>query len=161
MIVIILGVSGSGKTTIGQLLARELGWRFYEGDDFHSKFNIEKMIHGIALTDEDREPWLNTLEHLIQGLVDSGQSGVITCSALKQSYRDRLLGKRKDVIVVYMKGSYDLIRQRLIERKGHFFNPYLLKSQFETLEEPGDALTIDIAKDPQAIVNEIRQNLSF
>jgi gluconokinase len=161
VIVIIMGVSGSGKTTIGQLLAKKLDWQFYDGDDFHPKANIEKMSHGIALTEVDRESWLNALEYLIQDLIGRGQSAVITCSALKQLYRDSLLGKRKDVVVVYLKGSYDLIRQRLIERKGHFFNANLLRSQFDTLEEPEGVPTIDIAKEPQAIVNEIRQRLSL
>ena len=161
MIIILIGVSGSGKTTVGQLLANQLGWRFYDGDDLHPKANIEKMRQGIALTDDDREPWLSALEHLIHDLIEEFQSAVITCSALRQSYRDRLVQKRKDVVLVYLKGSYGVIRQRLITRMGHFFNANLLRSQFDTLEEPEGVTTINIADEPQEIVNEIRQKLGL
>jgi gluconokinase len=156
-----MGVSGSGKTAIGQLLAKNLGWRFYDGDDFHPKANVDKMRRGVPLTDKDREPWLTALQHLIQDLIGKNQSAVITCSALKQSYRDRLVGNLKNVVLVYLKGSYDLIRKRLLARKGHFFNVNLLRSQFETLEDPEGVLTFDIAQEPDAIVNQIRRELGL
>ncbi len=156
-VVILMGVSGSGKTTIGQLLAKDLNWRFYEEDDFHPKANVEKMSRGIALTDEDRASWLTALEHLIQDLIGKRQSAVITCSALKQTYRDRLVGNRNDVVFVYLKGNYDLTRQRLLSRKDHFMKVDLLASQFDTLEEPKGVLAVDIAQEPDVIVDEIKQ----
>ena len=122
-IVILMGVSGSGKTTIGQRLAKDLNWRFYEGDNFHPKTNVDKMRRRIALTDEDRAPWLAALDHLIQDLIQETQSAVIACSALKHAYRVLLEGNRNQVVFVYLKGSYNLIRERLLARKGHFMNP--------------------------------------
>lgn len=160
-IVILMGVSGSGKTRIGELLAKKLNWPFYDGDDFHPKANVDKMSRGIALTDEDRASWLTALEHLIRNLIAEGRSAVITCSALKQSYRDRLVGNRTDVVLVYLKGDYDLTRQRLLERKGHFAKVDLLASQFDTLEEPEGVLTVDIAQTPDTIVDEITQQLGL
>ncbi len=161
LIVILMGVSGSGKTTIGELLAEKLGWLFYDGDDFHPESNKEKMKRGIPLTDEDRDPWLITLQRLIHDLIEQRKSAVIACSALKQSYRDRLLENSKGLVLVYLKGSYGLIETRLHDRKGHFFNGNLLKSQFETLEEPKDVLTVDIDQEPDAIINEIRRKLGL
>jgi gluconokinase len=161
MIVIVMGVSGSGKTTVGRLLARELGWPFYDGDDWHPPANRDKMRRGIALTDADRDIWLTALQHFISKLIQGGQSAVIACSALKQAYRDRLQVDEQLVRFIYLKGSYDLIRQRLQERQGHFMPANLLTSQFETLEEPQEVVTIDIANEPEAIISLIKQNLGL
>src|SRR5262245_39229416 len=152
-----MGVSGSGKTTIGQLLAQDLGWPFYDGDDFHPQANIDKMRQGISLTDEDRDSWLTTLRHHIDTLLNNRQSAVLACSALKQAYRNRLGGDRPAVRFIYLKGDYALIRQRLQKRQGHFMNADLLASQFATLEEPKGMPAIDIAQEPKAIVERIKQ----
>lgn len=160
-VVILMGVSGSGKTRIGQLLAKELNWLFYDGDDFHPKVNVEKMSRGIALTDEDRASWLTALEQLIQDLIGERQSAVIACSALKQTYRDRLLKDRNDVVLVYLKGDYGLTRERLLSRKSHFMKADLLASQFDTLEEPKGVLAVDSAQEPEVIVNQIKQRLGL
>ncbi|MBI3300977.1 MAG: gluconokinase [Deltaproteobacteria bacterium] len=161
MVVILMGVAGAGKTTIGQLLATDLGWRFYDGDEFHPQANIDKMRQGIALIDDDRDSWLAALQHLIHKLLCESQPAVIACSALKQSYRDRLLSDKQEVRFVYLKGDYDLIRKRLQERQGHFMKANLLTSQFDTLEEPEGALTVDVAQEPQAIVSLIRRELGL
>ncbi len=160
-VVILTGVSGAGKTSIGQLLATNLNWPFYDGDDFHPKANVEKMRRGIALTDEDRDAWLTALEHLIRDLTAGDRSAVIACSALKQAYRDRLVGNRNDVVLVYLKGSYDVTRQRLIERKDHFMKVDLLATQFDTLEEPEGVLSVDITQAPDTIVREIKHQLGL
>ncbi len=161
MIVILMGVAGSGKTTVGQLLAKELGWIFYEGDDFHSGDNISKMRQGFALTDSGRDAWLVALTNLIKELDKKKQSAVIACSALKRSYRDRLAEHSTNVLFVYLKGSYDLIRNRLEARQEHYFKADLLKSQFEILEEPGQAIVINVAQTPDMIVEQIKQALRF
>lgn len=158
-IVVLMGVSGAGKTTIGRLLAAQLGWPFYEGDDFHPQANIDKLRQGIPLTDQDRDSWLTALQHLICTLTQSHQSAVIACSALKQSYRDRLQGHRREVIFVYLKGELTVISQRLHARIGHFMNVNLLASQFETLEEPVGVITVDITHPPETIVRQIQQQL--
>jgi gluconokinase len=159
MIVILMGAAGSGKTTIGRLLTNELGWKFYEGDDFHSRENINKMKQGFALTDAEREPWLAALANLIKELDEEKQSAVIACSALKQAYRDRLAEHSSNIQFVYLKGSYDLIRHRLEERQEHYFKADLLKSQFDILEEPGQAIIINVAQTPSMIVEQIKQAL--
>ena len=156
MVIILMGVSGSGKTTIGQLLAQHLGWTFYDGDDFHPQANVEKMRQGIPLTDDDRDSWLTTLQQLIDTFLHQNQSAVLACSALKQTYRSRLQRNQTDVRFVYLKGDLDLIRQRLTTRQGHFMPANLLGSQFATLEEPQGVLTVDISQSPESIVGTIK-----
>lgn len=160
MVVVVMGVAGAGKTTVGVRLAEDLGWAFFEGDDFHPQANVEKMARGVALTDGDRRPWLDALEELIDGLISRGDDAVLACSALKAAYRRQLLG-RPQVRLVYLKGDIDLIRSRLAARGGHFFGPSLLESQFEALEEPRDALVISVEDDPERIVQRIRRGLGL
>jgi gluconokinase len=160
-IVILMGVSGSGKTTIGHLLAKQLGWQFYEGDNFHSVVNIDKMRQGIALHDEDREPWLHALQTLIHDLLKQSEHAVITCSALRQVYRKRLMEGHSHVAFVYLRGSYSLIFRRLQSRRGHFMNPDLLLDQFRTLEEPDDVPRVEIDQSPGEIVRQITAMLEL
>jgi gluconokinase len=157
-IAVVMGVSGSGKTTVAVLLAAALGCPFQEGDDLHPPANVEKMHSGTPLTDADRLPWLNRIAEVIDGWRAQGQSGVLTCSALKRSYRDIIIGNRADVTLVYLRGSHDLIHKRMAARHEHFMPLALLDSQFATLEEPTpdeDALTVDIGGQPAEIVAEI------
>ncbi len=161
MIIILMGVAGSGKTTVGQLLAKELSWKFYEGDDFHSRANIKKMKQGFALTDADRDAWLASLANLIKELNKNKQSAIIACSALKRAYRERLAAHGSNIQFVYLKGSYDLIQHRLEARQEHYFKADLLKSQFEILEEPEQAIVINVAQTPDRIVQQIKQALRF
>ena len=161
MIVIVFGVSGAGKTTIGKLLAQEVGWHFYEADDFHSRANIDKMRRGIPLTDADRWPWLESLRQLIERSLESGENAVLACSALKRVYRERLRVSN-EVKFVFLRGDYALIEKQLRRRHGHFMNPELLRSQFADLEEPKpdeDVLTIELGRTPQEIVDEIKTKL--
>ena len=161
MVVIIFGVSGAGKTTIGQLLADELGWRFYEADDFHSQVNIDKMRQGVPLTDEDRWPWLKNLRELIKRCLAAGENAVLACSALKEAYRRRLR-VNADVKLVFLRGDYELIANQLRQRRGHFMNPALLQSQFADLEEPqpGEgAVVIELGRNPRELVQEIKSKL--
>ena len=158
MIVIVMGTTASGKTTIGSLLAKRLRWEFVDADDFHPPSNVEKMRQGIPLTDADREPWLKALHDKIVQWIAEGRHVVLACSALKQSYRDELRAGR-DVKFVYLKGSYELFLQRVLARKGHFAKQDLLASQFATLEEPTDAITVDATPSPEEIVAEIRRRL--
>jgi gluconokinase len=153
-----MGVSGAGKTTVGRLLAEAIGWKFFDADSIHSPQNIAKMQAGIPLTDEDREPWLEELHDAIAGWIDRKENVVLACSALKKSYREMLLLK-PEVKLVFLQGSYALIEHRLEARKGHFMDPDLLESQFETLELPEGAIIADVSTTPTAIVNDIRQKL--
>ena len=160
MIIIVMGVAGSGKTTVGSLLALDLGWDFFDGDDFHSEANRAKMAREIPLTDEDRSTWLDALRDLISENVRNDRSIVLACSALKKSYRE-LLGVNEQVRFVHLQGSYEQIERRLRKRKGHFMSANMLTSQFETLEEPRDALSVDISKTPQELVAIIRKGLNL
>lgn len=159
MFVIVMGVSGSGKTTIGQLLAGRLGAPFYDGDDYHPPANVAKMAAGIPLDDDDRAGWLRVLASLITNGLQQGHSGVVACSALKKSYRDRLRGNSQQVRFVYLKGDLADIRTRIQEREDHFMKAVLLQSQFDTLEEPRHALTIDSTLEPNEIVDTIMEQL--
>ena len=155
MIIILMGVSGCGKTTVGRLLAERLGWEFLDGDNFHPPDNVTKMSRGTPLTDADRAGWLDRLAGLITESLQQGRSVVLACSALKQSYRDRLTVSPRQVRFVYLKGSRELIGSRLLERAGHFMPPGLLESQFKDLEEPGNALVVDIRLSPEENVELI------
>lgn len=159
MLILVMGVAGSGKTLIGSVLAESLHCIFADADQFHPAANIEKMTHGVPLTDADRQPWLRAMRQAIEGWTKSGQNAVLACSALKQSYRD-LLTAGVPAIIAYLKGSPELIYTRLVQRHGHFMKPQMLSSQFADLEEPGDAIFIDIAQAPDQIVTEIRRRLA-
>lgn len=160
MIMIVMGVSGSGKTTIGKQLAGQLDWSFADADDFHPPDNIAKMRAGIALQDEDRWPWLEAIRHFIEECLQQNVSVVIACSALKRTYRHLLAADDRDrVRFVFLQGSYELIKARLQKRRGHFFDETLLRSQFETLEEPRDAFYVDAAYPPDVIVAHIQRHL--
>jgi gluconokinase len=160
MILIITGVSGSGKTTVGKLVAQQLGWTFYEGDDFHPEANIKKMQSGHPLNDEDRIPWLESLRKLIEKLVADKTSAVIACSALMESYRKILSDGLSEVRFVYLKASYEEIYPRLIARHGHFMPPELLQSQFETLQPPNDAIVVDATAPPDVIAAQVTKKLN-
>ncbi len=154
-VVILMGPMGCGKTTVGRLLAQRLHWPFFDGDDFHPEDNVEKMRAGIALSDEDRRSWLENLRDHIQGCLRENTNAVLACSALKRSYRDTLGVDQSAVRTVYLKGSFQLLRQRIDRRRHPYMNKDLLKSQFDILEEPQDGLTVDIQDTPEAIVQTI------
>ena len=163
MIVIVFGVSGAGKTTIGQLLAEELGWHFIEGDDFHPAANVEKMRRGIPLTDEDRQPWLASLRKVIEKSLAAEENAVLACSALKKKYRS-YLRISAEVKFVYLRGGYERIAKQLRHRHGHFMDPDLLQSQFDDLEEPGpdeEIIVIELGRRPEELTQEIRSTLGF
>ncbi len=154
-----MGVTGTGKTTIGSLLSQSLGFPFYDGDDFHPPENIHKMSRGIPLNDRDRLPWLLALRDLIARLISEGNSGIIACSALKQAYRELLQGDRRDIIWIYLKGDYDEVLSRIKQRQKHFMKEDMLRSQFEALEEPNDAFTVSISASPNDILEQILDQL--
>ena len=160
---IVMGVAGSGKTTIAEALAKRIEWPFRDGDSFHPASNVEKMRNGHPLTDEDRWPWLRAIAAEIDRTSAAGEHIIITCSALKRAYRDVLIGKRRNVRLIYLKGSRELIGERLRARRGHFMPPQLLDSQFATLQEPGDdenAIVVDVAPSVDAIVDSIVRQLN-
>jgi gluconokinase len=162
MILVLMGVSGSGKSTVGRILADQLGWTFVEADDYHPTANVEKMHGGAPLDDEDRRPWLAALRERIAEACRTGEDVVLACSALKHRYQDYL--EQDDppcVRYVYLEGSPELIQKRLVARKGHFMNPALLDSQFEALEPPPDAVRVGITPPPEAIAAGIREKLGL
>lgn len=161
VVVLLMGVSGSGKTTVGVELARVLGWNFRDADEFHPPENVAKMSSGAPLTDRDREPWLAAIRAYIDTCLARGEPAVVTCSALKQKYRDAAIPDAERVKLVHLTGDFNLILDRMAHRKGHFMKPEMLESQFETLEPPADAVEIDVAKTPDEIVTEIRRLLKI
>lgn len=163
-VVVVMGVSGSGKSTIASMLAHRLHWIYEDGDWFHPKSNIDKMHHGEPLNDADRKPWLHAIAEWIDATRQSGRHGVVACSALKRAYRDILIGDRKDVSLVFLQGDRELIAQRIAARADHFMPPSLLDSQFQALEPPGadEAPTVvSIAPHPREIVETIVQKLGI
>jgi gluconokinase len=163
MILIIFGVAGAGKTTIGELLAQELGWKFYDADDFHSPANIDKMQRGEPLTDEDRQTWLESLHKTIERSLAANENAVLACSALKKRYRERL-HVSAEVKFVFLHGSRARIAEQLKHRRGHFMDPALLDSQLADLEEPGpseNVITIELGREPGALVEEIKRKLEI
>jgi gluconokinase len=164
VIIVVMGVSGAGTTTVGQMLASQVGWEFADADDFHSAANIAKMQSEVPLTDAERAPWLATLRSLIAGWIVARKNAVLACSALKRAYRERLnIGS--EVRFVYLKGAPQLLRQRLHLRVGHFMTERMLNSQLTTLEEPENepdkAIVVDIDRSPEEIVAEIRTKLGL
>jgi gluconokinase len=161
MILVLMGVTGSGKTTIGRLLASRMAWEYAEGDDYHSKENVAKMHAGIPLTDEDRMPWLRVLHQVLLDWYKSGKSGVLACSALKQAYRDVLAEgiPPSDIRFVLLEAPKEVLLERLKHRADHFMNPALLDSQLATLEVPSDALRVSAVQSPEDAVQQILDEL--
>jgi len=159
MICLVMGVTGSGKSTVGQMLAERLGWMYREADDFHSASNKEKMHKGIPLSEADRLPWLEAMYQELRALNAKGKNVVLACSALREEYR-RILMAGLDVKLIYLRGSQELIAERLRQRTHHFAGESILDDQFAVLEEPRDAIIVDITEDPAQIVNEILRALS-
>jgi gluconokinase len=144
MVILVMGTTGAGKTTVGQLIARKLGWNFLDADDFHPQANIEKMKHGVPLTDRERAPWLANIHSRLRQLDAEEKNAVLACSALKQSYRETLAAGL-DMRIVYLRGTYDQMRQHILARHGHFAGESILAGQFSDLEEPTDALVLDVS----------------
>ena len=155
MILILMGPTGCGKTTIGRRLARHLGWAFIDGDDYHPAANVAKMHSGQPLNDDDRRPWLLALRREMERLMQAGKSAVLACSALKRAYRELLGVDQHTVLTVYLQGSFELLQRRLNDRQGHFMPPELLRSQLDTLEVPDGGLTVDIDAEPETVVDRI------
>ncbi|WP_288382840.1 gluconokinase [uncultured Acinetobacter sp.] len=163
MIVIAMGVCGTGKSLIGKLLSERLSCDFLDGDTLHSAANKSKMSQGIPLTDEDRLPWLHAIRQAIEQKQQMGQTAVFTCSSLKHAYREILRANDQDVWFVYLKGSFEVLQKRLAERADHFFDPSLLQTQLDTLEEPsvGEAIVVDITLSPRQIIEQVTQKLGI
>ena len=161
MVVILMGVCGSGKTTVGELLASKMERQYFDADDFHPEENVAKMANGVPLTDEDRFPWLHILADEIDRWIISGENCILGCSALKEKYREILMGERREVRLVYLMGSKELIERRLQERVHRYMPAALLDSQFEALEEPQNALNVDIGPTPREIVQFIHRHLGI
>lgn len=160
MVIVLIGPMGSGKTTIGKLLSAHTGWRFADGDDFHPPDNIKKMAAGIALDDDDRLPWLQSLGNLIQQTIANGENLILACSALKRHYRQLLGIDQQQVLSVYLKGSAELLQERIAGRSDHYMNKDLLTSQLQTLEEPTDGLIMDIVDTPATIARRLAWKIS-
>ena len=158
--IIVMGVSGCGKSSVGKLLAEKLGWDFYDADDFHPSINVKKMADGIPLDDSDRAPWLALLHELISSSLKQNQPGVLACSALKERYRQQLMEGNENIQLVYLKGSYELIWSRMSTRREHYMQPEMLQSQFDALEEPVNALTMDISGPVDDISSKVLEQVN-
>jgi gluconokinase len=161
MVIVIMGVSGAGKTTVGSLLASKLHWSFRDGDEFHPAANVAKMASGSPLTDDDRWPWLQAIHAYLSKTLAGGSSAVVACSALKAEYRRRLADGLPVVRFVHLSGTPELLAQRVEGRRDHFMPPGLLGSQLAILEAPSDALVVDIAQSPEALTEEIIRRLEI
>lgn len=161
MVILVMGVAGSGKTTVGRALATTLGWSFRDADEFHPPANVAKMSAGQALTDADRAPWLAAIRAHIEACLASNENAVVTCSALKEKYRAQLVADSARVKIVHLTGSPELLAERLAGRRDHFMKPAMLASQLAALEPPRDALAVDIAKPPDTLVAHIRKAFSL
>ncbi len=160
-IIVVMGVAGSGKTTIGRQLATDLGWPFFEADDFHSAANRRKMSRGIPLDDDDRAPWLTALRTQIDVCLATGRNAVLVCSALKEKYRQTLMKGTRGVLLVHLSGDLATIQARIARRKGHFMKAGMLQGQFEILEPPANALVLDVRNSPAAIIAEIKRQFTL